>query len=76
MTKVITVGELREAEGRNLAAAGMLGGFGLLVKDSDYKESMNKELLQKLYKTAAEAEEIKQPEPYSHFDVIRKYLEG
>ena len=74
MTKTITVSELEEAGNKNLAVAKLLGGFGLLVKDSDYKGSMDKKLLQELYQKAAKEEEIEVPEAYSHFDVIRKYL--
>ncbi len=76
MTRTITVKELEGSESNNLTVAGMLAGFGMLVKDSDYKGKMDKALLQELLKKAEKAEEVDTPVPYSHFDVAGKYVKS
>ena len=73
MTRVITPEEAGVG-GANLRKAALLGGFGLLIKDSAYKGDMDKKLLGKLYKAELEAEKTDEPKPYSHLDIISRVL--
>ncbi len=74
MTKAITVDEINSAEPKNIHLAAMLAGFGLLVKDSDYKEDMNIDKLADMLKRFEDDKEIDTEEKYSHFDIIRRYI--
>lgn len=73
MTHSVGIDELEDTETKNIRAASLIASFGLLLKDSDYKGDMNKDRLSDLWK-----EVVKKPEkvePYSHFAVIKEYLE-
>lgn len=74
MTRVITPGELEPGNSGNVRKAALLGGFGLLVKNSEYKGEMNVSMLKELYQTELRAEDIEKPAPYSHLDIIGTYL--
>ncbi len=74
MTKSITVDSLEKAGHDNAETAALLAAFGLLVKDSDYKGTMNKQALSELVTEYLRRNEISKPKRYSHFDIIRQYL--
>ena len=73
LTRVIKPGEIG-AGGSNIRKAALLGGFGLLLKDSAYKGDMNGKLLEELYSAELEAEGTDEPKPYSHLDMISRLL--
>ena len=73
MTRIITPGEA-EKGGDNLRKAALLGGFGLLLKDSQYKGSMSKGLLSELYKEELRAEGMDEPQPYTHLAAISEFI--
>ena len=73
MTRVIKPEEVAECGG-NLRKAALLGGFGLLIKDSAYKGDMDNKMLGELYRAELEAEDIEEPKPYSHLDIISRVL--
>lgn len=74
MTKSVMLSELKEAKRKNLTAAALLAGFGLLVKDSEYKGDMSKEKLAVLLKETMTTLEEEKPEKWSHLDIIRRYV--
>lgn len=73
MTKTILLSDIKEKKTSSLPVAADLAAFGMLVKDSEYKGDLDKDLLGKLNNDCMASLEIKEPAPYSHFYVIRKY---
>ena len=73
MTRSVTLKELSEAENKNIPAVSLMASFGLMVKDSKYKGSMTKTQLLNMTSELMNTLKIDEPEPFSHFDIIRQY---
>ncbi len=72
-TRSITDNELKEGKNDNIAAVTLLAGFGLVIKDSEYKGNADDDMLKKLL---SELDPDKKAVPYSHFHIIREYLKN
>lgn len=72
-TKAITIDELKEASSNNVRTASALALFGLLVKDSEYKGDANDQMLSSMLKELSDKDD-KSEDYYSHFGIIKKYL--
>ena len=73
MTRSVTLKELSESENKNIPAVSLMASFGLMVKDSKYKGSMTKTQLLNMTSELMNTLKIDEPEPFSHFDIIRQY---
>ena len=71
MTHTITKEELNSADSKNMAVASLLAAFGLLVKNSEYKGSVDKEYLKAA--VSALGGDPSEEKPGSHFRIIRSY---
>lgn len=74
MTYTVGVNDLNKAKGKNMPVISLLAAFGLVIKDSKYKGSADKELLRKLLADVEKDESTDTRKPYGHFEIIRKYL--
>ena len=70
MTYSIPVFENTE-EGKNMPVISLLAAFGLVVKNSDYKGTADKELLRELLANIEEKK--KDSSPYSHINIIKSF---
>ena len=73
-TKAVTIDEIEGAGSKNIPVATLLAGFGLLVRDSEYKGEMSKEMLSEMLKDIGKNEKYDINEKDSHFDIIGRYL--
>ena len=74
-TKAITLGDLDSASPNNIRKASALALFGLLVKDSEYKGKADRSLLGAMIKELSYKEDDTE-NSYSHFSIIKKYLDN
>lgn len=70
-TKAVTLAELEGAKNKNMPVATLLAAFGLLIKKSDYRGTVSKEMLLDLLGKLPDEE--KEDKKYSHFSIIQKY---
>jgi len=75
-TKSITVKEIESADKNNIKVARLLAAFGLCVTDSKYKGNADKKLLEDLMKDFERSGKYDMNKKYSHFDIIRKYIQS
>ena len=75
-TKSITVKELEKADNENANAAKFLAAFGLCITDSKYRGTADKALLEKLLREFEQSGKYDTNKKYSHFDIIRKYIQS
>lgn len=75
MTKVITIEEFENAKSKNMPVITLLAAFGLVVKDSQYKGSADKEMLSNMVKEFEDNEDIDKKSKYGHINIIKKYCE-
>lgn len=76
MTQAITMDDLNQAKSKNMPVAELLAGFGLYLKNSEYKANLDLSLLKEMLQKLDKDEKIDTEEKYSHFDTIRKYLQN
>ncbi len=74
-TKSITVKEIDSANNSNADIAKFLAAFGLCVTDSKYRGSADKAMLEKLLRKFEQSGRYDTNKRYSHFDIIRKYIQ-
>ena len=74
-TKAVTVDELAGGENKNMPVATLLAGFGLLVKQSEYKGEMSKDMLKEMLAELGRDKKYDLTEKNSHFEIISRYLE-
>ncbi len=74
MTHTIGIDDLKKSDGKNMPVITLLAAFGLLIKDSEYKGTADKEMLRKLLTEIQKDENIETCEPYGHFDIISRYI--
>lgn len=75
MTYTVGINDLNSAKNNNMPVISLLAAFGLVIKDSQYKGTADKELLRRLLAEVEKDESINTRKPYGHFDIIRKYLD-
>ena len=75
MTRSITVDELNNSPEDNADTAALLAAFGLMLSDSKYSGSLNTDMLRALLEAELKKNSGAEPAPYSHYAVIRKYLD-
>ena len=73
MTKAVTLGELEGAKNRNIPVAALLGAFGLIIRNSEYKGAADKKLLAEMLKELDGSDKYDTKKKNSHFDIIKMY---
>ena len=74
--KSITVEEIEKNDHANADTAKFLAAFGLCVTDSEYKGSAEKAMLEKMLREFEQSGKFDTNKKYSHFDIIRKYIQS
>lgn len=76
MTRAISIQELENAGSKNMPVITMLAAFGLVVKQSEYKGTADNQMISELLDEIEKDESINTRVPYSHFDIVREYVQG
>ena len=76
MTKAVTIDELNASKNKNMPVAALLGAFGLVIRDSQYKGSADKKMLKDMLREFETSDKYDTGKKYSHFDIISIYANG
>ncbi len=74
-TKSISVKEIENSQTDNIKIAQFLAAFGLCVIDSKYKGKADKNMLSEMLREFERSGKYDMNKKYSHFDVIRKFIQ-